>query len=284
MKIDNNTYLILGLSITGYAVGYMVGGSATPVVSVAIPLVFGLIVSSFGLLQPYKQINTLPDNITNNADLVREIIDKIEVRAIHTKKYIGLALIFFSSFYLFGTLIGSNMRINEWLVIKQDQTLPWEESVKPNNINDAVNWILLDYKLKNLGFTNKDVKSLYEIQIAEWERVGKDKNSKKEGISQLKSDISELRKYIDEKLTQNKVAASTSSATSTTKTASFDLSSILKSFPPPKSKQPSTAPFENRIPYYNWREPSKNQFDSDTYPATSYQKATELILQKYYDN
>ena len=171
MKIDNNTYLILGLSITGYAVGYMVGGSATPVVSVAIPLVFGLIVSSFGLLQPYKQINTLPDNITNNADLVREIIDKIEVRAIHTKKYIGLALIFFSSFYLFGTLIGSNMRINEWLVIKQDQTLPWEESVKPNNINDAVNWILLDYKLKNLGFTNKDVKSLYEIQIAEWERV-----------------------------------------------------------------------------------------------------------------
>jgi uncharacterized membrane protein YfcA len=43
--------LLLGIAFVAGTVGYMVGGSGTPVVSVAIPAVFGLVVTAVGLLQ-----------------------------------------------------------------------------------------------------------------------------------------------------------------------------------------------------------------------------------------
>ena len=163
-------YLIVGLSITGFTIGYMMGGYATPVVSVVIPLLFGLIVVSFGLLQQVKTKN-IPENILNNKELLEFFFDKADKTSKEILKVVGMALIFFSSFYLVGIYAGSTTRIN--LLFKDSPGFPWSEENKPSKISDARTWLNWQIELKNEAYTNDEISTLYQIHYTELKKHDK---------------------------------------------------------------------------------------------------------------
>jgi len=159
--MKENFLLIIGLSITGFTVGYMVGGSSTPVVGIAIPLLFGLIITSFGMFQPYKHIKHLHSDITNNID---EIISKTKKELSEVKRIIGFTLIFFSSFYLVGTFIGSYTRINSIFKVTNSPAFPWSKDNKPKEMKEALAWIKLQNILTKLGYSKSKIEDLYKIE------------------------------------------------------------------------------------------------------------------------
>lgn len=158
--------LIIGIGAVASAIGYMVGGSATPVVSIAIPAIFGVIVSAFGLLNKgsvQKDLLTLATQ-TTDAD-IRKSIDRLLRDGELLPTRIGVGLIVFTIFYLAGTIVGSLARTHDFFAPEFEPALfPWaKENKPPATLEDAVGWIALAQQLKSAGYSDDQISELYKL-------------------------------------------------------------------------------------------------------------------------
>jgi len=166
--------LTLGVGTVGATLGYMVGGSATPVVSVAVPAIFGLVVTAVGLMQaaqPSKALLELLKTLGDKADKLPEIAD-FRARQRTAPARIGITLIAFSLMYLAGATVGASVRASNVLAPTQTApAFPWSLSdVKPPTISAALQWLTLQGRLRELGYDETRIRELYEIQISEWKK------------------------------------------------------------------------------------------------------------------
>lgn len=164
--------LTLGVAFVGAVLGYMVGGSASPVVSVAIPAIFGLAMMALGLMQPSlpnKEILELLIAHGDKVDSIPEVVDN-RSRAKTAPRRIGVSLITFSIAYLIAATLGSKVRIDNLLTSKVNAPpFPWETSkVKPENISIALEWIALQGRLRDLGYDDSQIDALFELQVQDW--------------------------------------------------------------------------------------------------------------------
>src|SRR4051812_22810641 len=108
--------LVFGVAAIGLTIGYMVGGSATPVVAIAVPAVFGLVVTAVGMIHtaPSKELLEAIKALGEKADTAPEILD-FRARQRHAPARIGVALVAFSLAYLGGATLGASVRINHFL-------------------------------------------------------------------------------------------------------------------------------------------------------------------------
>ncbi|MDD1780954.1 hypothetical protein LRP49_07030 [Enterovibrio sp. ZSDZ35] len=234
--MKNSIPLIIGLSITGLSVGYMVGGSATPVVSIVIPLIFGLVVTGFGLLQPYKALKDLPEGIAGNQELAATLIDKMEQNAASVKRTLGTTLIFFSLFYLIGTLVGTTARTQQWFAPPKEPTFPWKTEA-PKNIKVALDWITLQSSLKSLGYSDEQIEQLYTIQLHELESARNDA----ETAAKTHTDL--MKKLIA--LLEKKQSATTGAKSGADSNGSAELVAEFMSY---QLKTDSSDPFKYKLP------------------------------------
>lgn len=164
--------LVFGIAFVGATLGYMVGGSASPVVSVAVPAVFGLIATAIGLMQGNALSKDVLEVLKAHGDKANEFpeIREIRRRSKSAPLNIGISLIVFSIAYLSAATFGAKVRIDNLLATRpQAPSFPWASSAaKPPNIAAALDWIALQGALSDLGYDEGRIKQLYEIQTRDW--------------------------------------------------------------------------------------------------------------------
>jgi hypothetical protein len=165
--------LMIGIAFVAATVGYMAGGSGTPVAGIAIPAVFGLMVTAVGLLQavqPNKEFLEFIKAAGDKADTQPDIVDYRQ-RAKSAPSRVGVALIVFSAAYLSAATLGAKVRIDGLLIAKPPaQEFPWASSkTKPPSISAALEWMALQSRLTELGYSSNRIAQLYAIQVSEWD-------------------------------------------------------------------------------------------------------------------
>ena len=209
MGMGDRIYVALGVGFVGITVGYMAGGSASPVASVAIPAVFGLVVTAVGLLQavqPNKDYVELVRTYGEEAKNIPEIAE-YRSRARAAPANVGIALMVFCIFYLSAATFGAKVRIEGLLVTKSTPpAFPWAKSATtPPTIESALEWIALQSRLRSLGYEDQRIQSLYEIQVLEWQTLVATKQRTPDGSAPAKlpsSAASGVRLSSDELLKQ----------------------------------------------------------------------------------
>ncbi|MDP6579553.1 MAG: hypothetical protein QF681_02770 [Vicinamibacterales bacterium] len=159
--------LFVGLGLVAASIGYMVGASHAPVMNVAVPAVFGLVVMTFGLLQRQGQRSELqarlePDEAARG-QMPPETVTMLtalaeELRAAPGR--VGVALIVCSLCYMAAAIGGS-------VVSRPGQPgprpFPWPEGDPPQNATTALEWIGLQEDLRSLGYSAEQVLQLYAL-------------------------------------------------------------------------------------------------------------------------
>ncbi|HJN46729.1 MAG: hypothetical protein CL477_18890 [Acidobacteria bacterium] len=159
--------LLVGLGLVAASISYMVGASHTPVMNVAVPVVFGLVVMTFGLLQRQGQRSELQARLTPDesarGQMPPETVTMLtalaeELRA--APRRVGVALIVCSLCYMAAAIGGS-------VVSRPGQSgprpFPWPAGDPPQNATTALEWISLQEGLLSLGFSGEQVLQVYAL-------------------------------------------------------------------------------------------------------------------------
>lgn len=186
-----NVWLGVGIGSIALTLGYMVGASATPVAGVAIPAVFGLVITALGFLggsgvegklDAVKEMlssDKSPDLSLGKSAVsqAQDVLDVIQERLIYTPELIGKMLLVFTLFYIAGLAFGTATRLNSWFVppaVKDGRRLPWESNSSlppPPTASDAIDWVDLQEQLLELNYNQEQIERFYSLQFQEWERA-----------------------------------------------------------------------------------------------------------------
>lgn len=177
----NNVILLAGIAAIAGPMGYMVGGSASPVIGVALPAIFGLVVTAVGLFQPSfpsKEQLALFSSLQENSSL-SSYLESLQKNQARAPLRVGLALLTFGVIYLAGTILGTTARTHQWFAPEQGAVappeFPWASAAKPTTVGSALEWIELQERLLQRGYSSSDIAELYSIQISEWDDARKEK-------------------------------------------------------------------------------------------------------------
>lgn len=203
--MKDNVLLLLGIGCVGIMLGYMVGGSSSPVISIAVPTIFGLVITALGLMkapQPSKNLLKFLRSYGADASSIPEIKD-FRNRNQLAPNLIGLTLIIFSCTFFIAAYYGSESRIKNHSELDAALEFPWSDNTtKPLTINSALGWIALQQRLYEIGYDHARIKELYEIQVKEWNAIGlNSNNTRKKEIkesSTLKENFSDAVPYSQE--------------------------------------------------------------------------------------
>ncbi|HMG83126.1 MAG TPA: hypothetical protein VK559_08835 [Ferruginibacter sp.] len=136
----------LGITIFSCSTGLLVGSSNTPVIGVFITAIFGIVV---GVVSLFKNGNDP------------------EPRLIYPK--IGNILLAFSFPLIIGIYLGCLYRN---YTTKNENYIPWSATTKPPTVYETLDWISVIEILKHSGYSNEEIKSIYDLRIEE--RANKD--------------------------------------------------------------------------------------------------------------
>jgi DNA-binding transcriptional MerR regulator len=189
------TWLAFGIGSIALVVGYMVGGSQTPVVSVAVPAVFGLVITALGFIggsSAGKKIDEIKDLLplakvegsakveggaeAADAELLRQVerkLTSIKKELSLSPERIGKLLVVFTSFYVAGLAFGTYARITNLYAPSPVRQLPWADAAngrRPPTSADAIDWVTLQEQLLSLGYNKAQIAEIYSIQAEEWNR------------------------------------------------------------------------------------------------------------------
>ena len=154
--------LFVGLGLVAASIGYMVGASHTQVMNVAVPTAFGLVVTTFCLLQR-KGVRSELQALLESHQLEPETVTMLtalseELRA--APRRVGVALIVCSLCYMAASFGGS-------VVSRPGQQVPrpfpWPHGDPPLNATTALEWINLQEDLLSLGYSVEQVLQLYAL-------------------------------------------------------------------------------------------------------------------------
>lgn len=173
--------LWVGLAVVGWTVGYMVGGSSTPVVSVMLPLLFGLVPLAMEALKRsadagrQARLTTTLAQVTSEEERAK-IIDAItrEREPVASRKELGLALIAVGLSVWIGGIVGGLARAHQWYrpQIRAAGTLPWDGKDPPADcpltIAAAVRFVNLRADLLAIGYEDAQIDRIYALTAKDW--------------------------------------------------------------------------------------------------------------------
>ena len=182
--------LSMGVFFVALALGYMIGGSGTPVLGAIAPAIFGLVAAALSLVASGR----MPNMDQGAVDVSQKTHASAPAR-------VGIVLTIFATAFIFGSIIGAMARTQHWFAPKPSAppSFPWEanELDSPPTIESALQWIGLQKALLERGYTVDRINVLYAIQSAEWQRLA-DQSTDLAGAPQesiYQSDI-DLDKFI----------------------------------------------------------------------------------------
>ncbi len=140
------TWILIGISTFSIVLGCLIGASNSPVLGAALSSLFGIGVALIGLINKEKN-ESIKLNLENLG-------------------LIGKILFLFSIFLVMGVLAGENYRNDNISFLKEKQSFPWIES-PPQNTYEALDWIVVAQKLKQLGYSMNQIERVYEIRSNE---------------------------------------------------------------------------------------------------------------------
>lgn len=171
----DQTWLVLGVASVGAVLGLMVGASATPVVSVAVPTLFALAAAAIGLVQTSQINKEVAETIKALGSRTQSSpeLETLRSQLASAPRRLGLILFAFSLAYLLSIIVGAKARTNEWLVTDATPPpLPWKSAgASPPDLESALEWIVIQHQLKSLGYDDQTVAAMYSIQAADWVRM-----------------------------------------------------------------------------------------------------------------
>ncbi len=187
-------WLGLGIGAMAAVLGYMVGASSTPIAGVALPAIFGLVITAFGLVSNLgleKKLENVSESIgKDKAPDVQKKLDNIQNELRQIPGLMGKLLVVFTLLYMTGLVIGARARTNEWFAPSlphKEIELPWAKNNElPPTSSDAIEWIALQQQLLQLGYTQAQIEHLYSIQINEWKETG---SAYPTGISEILQNV-----------------------------------------------------------------------------------------------
>ncbi|WP_313621443.1 hypothetical protein [Achromobacter sp.] len=168
-----SAWLVVGVGLVGLTIGYMSGGSSTPVAGVAIPVIFGLMATVFAVLQAKKDrsdASTLPEPAPPADDHRSESGKTAALPDLHPHRNVGVCLVVFSLGFLAGAHTGAYVRVHELMRPRPSAPmLPWKEGDdQPPSVESALQWVAVQRELVSLGFDERQIDSFYRIQVKEW--------------------------------------------------------------------------------------------------------------------
>ena len=142
----NQIWIVIGISAFSLVLGFLIGSSNSPVIGAAISSLFGVILSFISLIE---------------ADSEKRF--KLNYDRLNST---GKILFCFSISLLAGVISGDNYRNNNISLLKEQQIFPWSTQ-PPENTYEALDWIVTSQKLKQIGYSNDQIKALYKIREKE---------------------------------------------------------------------------------------------------------------------
>jgi len=176
---------IAGLSSIGFVAGFFAGGSSSPVVGVALPLIFGLISGATGIY-------------VTKSDMSNEIeMDKLGT--------VGVSLLFFSSMLWFGALNGTSSRTGKSITsLLTPSNSDISAITSSSTATEALALSLLKSRMQSLGIDNKSIEAV--LVIASDEIRKKTKGLPESEIAGLVSEIDNAVSKLSEAPNQSTVS------------------------------------------------------------------------------
>jgi len=166
----NSFVLFVGIAAIAFVTGFMIGASNTPVGSIVIPSIFGLILTTVGFLQnpALSEIEKATLEEIRKESRLKNVLNDFNDTISKKASHIGIVLIIFSIFYLSGIVVGAQARIRNWMIPQKPisiKELPWKNSqIKPSSIPVALDWVLLQERLLALGYNYSQIQEIYQFK------------------------------------------------------------------------------------------------------------------------
>jgi len=139
-------WLFVGLAVLSAVLGYTVGASSSPIASALIPAMFTLITAA-------------------SAIALRKKVNSNQILSL--SRVFGLFMIVLSLSYLVASVVGANVRESGALIFTkvnpEKKTFPWVGTEKPENVRIAIDWIGVQEKLLEKGYSKEDISTLYSL-------------------------------------------------------------------------------------------------------------------------
>jgi hypothetical protein len=149
---STHVWLYVGLSLTAIVQGYMVGASDSPVVGSAITAFFGLGVAAVGVFKERRSQSE--EKLGAGAN----------VEAHYSPNWIrsaGIMLTIFALSYLTAAVAGSVVRARS--TRPERASFPWTEKTQPGSPQKALQWLVVQKRLRDYGYTATQIQSLYQL-------------------------------------------------------------------------------------------------------------------------
>lgn len=146
MKYPLSFYL--GIFLFSMVLGHLIGLSSSPVLGTAITVILGIVVAFLGVYERSKgeQPQVRPNLLKN-------------IGWILTVCGIGIFL---------GLYSGSWIKLNSTLIFHLEKEVPWQKGQEPSELAEAIDWMVVAHKLKELGYTTNQVREHYNIRKSEF--------------------------------------------------------------------------------------------------------------------
>ncbi len=132
-------------------IGIMVGASQSPIAGTVVTAIFGL---GAAVLELSKPEETRPG---------------LQIK----KGAAGALLLLFVVSFSPGIVIGAKIRASGWPRTEAPPIeFPWGEAKPPEDPLNALDWVLINSNLLELGYSQEQIRALYQIQVLAWESNG----------------------------------------------------------------------------------------------------------------
>ncbi len=152
----------IGVLCIGLILGFLTGASASPVAGTVITAAFGVLAAALTLHQ-----GRLDTSQVSFPQIEGASATSAGVSAANRKlRTVGLILIVFGAAFAVGFGAGLYARLTFEKPIAQD-SLPWPLDKPPATALKAIDWIVLRERLRDRGYSDPHIQSIYEIELGE---------------------------------------------------------------------------------------------------------------------
>lgn len=168
-------WLVAGVALVGVMIGYMSGGSQTPVVSAAIPVIFGLVATAFAVLRmqgKHSAYRHRESTVSPHSTFAMRRLEKNRLTALssaHLQRNIGICLVTFSIGFLVEAHCGAYVRLHDVLRPETLRTdFAWRSQDPPPSVETALLWLAIQQRMEAAGYSERQVREMYQMHLTEW--------------------------------------------------------------------------------------------------------------------
>lgn len=158
-----NPAFTLGLLAAGLCLGWLVGGSSTPVAGAAIPVVFGAVAAVFTALAGAGQITSEDSKKGTSTPWPRRRLALLRINHKAIAGIFGFTLLWFFSGFGGGLYLGARARIEGWFQPAPISELPWSREAPPPDLATAVEWVALAERLTERGYSAAQITDILRL-------------------------------------------------------------------------------------------------------------------------